>query len=103
MGGSCGRSLAPPARRRRISQGAPSRGGRGGAGTRSRARVTEDCVAASEWVDRVVEALRPLPDVDESAKARLLVAVAAERERDRERASRRTVSPRVNGWVVRIT
>ncbi len=42
-----------------------------------------------EIIERVAEALRPLPDVDAAAKARLLVAVAAERERDRESALRR--------------
>ncbi|MEO8624286.1 MAG: isoamylase early set domain-containing protein [bacterium] len=54
-------------------------------------------------LDRVVDALRPLPRVDESAKARLLVAVAAERERDRESAARSVGPRRVNRWVVRIT
>jgi hypothetical protein len=54
-------------------------------------------------LDRVVDALRPLPRVDESAKARLLVAVAAERERDRESATRTRVPRGVNRWTVRIT
>ncbi len=47
-------------------------------------------------LERVLASLRPLPAVDDAAKARLLVAVAAERERDRERASR-PARPR---WVV---
>ncbi|MEP7001978.1 MAG: isoamylase early set domain-containing protein [bacterium] len=54
-------------------------------------------------LDRVVDALRPLPRVDDSAKARLLVAVAAERERDRESAARVSVPRRMNRWVVRMT
>lgn len=40
-------------------------------------------------IARIADALRPLPAVDDSAKARVLVAVAAERERDREAAVRR--------------
>ena len=40
-------------------------------------------------LDLVLAELRPLPAVDDSAKARLLIAVAAERERDREQALRR--------------
>ncbi|MEP6732859.1 MAG: hypothetical protein ABJE10_19600 [bacterium] len=43
-----------------------------------------------EMIDRIAGVLRPLPVVDDSAKARVLVAVAAERERDREQATRRT-------------
>ncbi len=39
-------------------------------------------------LDQILSALRPLPAVDEAAKARVLIAVAAERERDRERAAR---------------
>ena len=54
-------------------------------------------------IDRVVEALRPLPAVDDSAKARLLIAVAAEREREREGALRRPVPRRVRRWVVRVS
>ena len=49
-----------------------------------------------EMIERISARLRPLPDVDPAAKARLLVAVAAERERDRERAARR---PGVIRWV----
>ena len=52
-------------------------------------------------LDRVVESLRPLPLVDDSAKARLLIAVAAERERDRERAMRRHAPRHVRRWIVR--
>lgn len=40
-------------------------------------------------LDQILSALRPLPTVDEAAKARVLIAVAAERERDREEAVRR--------------
>jgi hypothetical protein len=42
-----------------------------------------------ETVDRVAAALRVLPEVDPSARARLLVAVAAERARGRESAPAR--------------
>src|SRR4051794_965474 len=38
-----------------------------------------------EMIERLAAQLRPLPEVDPAARARLLVAVAAERERDRER------------------
>lgn len=37
----------------------------------------------NEMIERISAALRPLPEVDPSARARVLVAVAAERERDR--------------------
>ena len=40
-------------------------------------------------LDQIISALRPLPVVDEGAKARVLIAVAAEREREREQAVRR--------------
>lgn len=40
-------------------------------------------------LDQILSALRPLPQVDDAAKARVLIAVAAERERDREQAARR--------------
>jgi hypothetical protein len=50
-------------------------------------------------IDRIADALRPLPTVDESAKARLLVAVAAERERDRERTERRWFASRTARWI----
>ncbi|MEO8336130.1 MAG: isoamylase early set domain-containing protein [bacterium] len=42
-----------------------------------------------EMIDRIASVLRPLPQVDDSARARVLVAVAAERERAREEAVRR--------------
>jgi hypothetical protein len=42
-----------------------------------------------ETIDRLAAALRALPEVDPSARARLLVAVAAERARDRESAPAR--------------
>ena len=51
-------------------------------------------------INRVVESLRPLPVVDDAAKARLLIAVAAERERDRERAIRGHASRQLNRWIV---
>lgn len=54
-------------------------------------------------IDRVVESLRPLPVVDNSAKARLLIAVAAERERDRARAMRRHAPRRMSRWIIRGT
>jgi hypothetical protein len=54
-------------------------------------------------MERVVEALRPLPEVNPSAKARLLIAVAAERERDRESAVRRRASSGVTRWMIRGT
>jgi len=41
-----------------------------------------------EMIDRIAGVLRPLPQVDDSARARVLVAVAAERERAREAAAR---------------
>ena len=42
-----------------------------------------------ETIERIASALRPLPEVDASAKARVLVAVAAERAKAAERGSRR--------------
>ncbi len=42
-----------------------------------------------ETIGRIAGMLRPLPQVDASARARVLVAVAAERERAREDALRR--------------
>jgi hypothetical protein len=50
-----------------------------------------------EMIERLAARLRPLPDVDPAAKARVLVAVAAERARDRERQARRR--PRVIRWA----
>ena len=41
-----------------------------------------------EIIDRIAGVLRPLPQVDDAARARVLVAVAAERERAREDALR---------------
>ena len=52
-----------------------------------------------EMIDRVVGVLRPLPVVDESAKARVLVAVAAERERAREDAVRRRTRSDAGRWI----
>jgi hypothetical protein len=46
-----------------------------------------------EMIEAIAARLRPLPEVDPAARARLLVAVAAERERDRERALRRRPRP----------
>jgi hypothetical protein len=48
-----------------------------------------------ETIIRIAAALRPLPDVDPTQKARVLVAVAAERERARERRIRV-----VRGWRI---
>jgi hypothetical protein len=56
-----------------------------------------------EMIERIASVLRPLPQVDDSAKARVLVAIAAERERGRE-ALRRS-EPRRTGrtrWIVGI-
>ena len=52
-----------------------------------------------EMIDRVVGVLRPLPLVDDSAKARVLVAVAAERERAREDAVRRGTRRGAGRWI----
>ena len=53
-------------------------------------------------LDRVIASLRPLPAVDDLAKARLLIAVAAERERDREHAARqRAGAGRIARWAMR--
>jgi len=41
-----------------------------------------------ETIDRIASVLRPLPQIDDAARARVLVAVAAERERAREEALR---------------
>ena len=54
-------------------------------------------------LDRVVEALKPLPHVDETAKARVLIAVAAERERDREAAARQPIRRPMRTWVIGAT
>jgi hypothetical protein len=50
-----------------------------------------------ETIGRISAALRPLPEVDPSARARVLVAVAAERERDRRSAVR--LLPRRVWWA----
>jgi hypothetical protein len=42
-----------------------------------------------ETIERIAAALRPLPEVDSSAKARVLVAVAAERAKGSQRGTRR--------------
>ncbi|MEO6526087.1 MAG: isoamylase early set domain-containing protein [Gemmatimonadaceae bacterium] len=42
---------------------------------------------ADETIARIAAALRPLPDVDPSQKARVLVAVAAERQRARRKGA----------------
>ena len=52
---------------------------------------------ADETITRIAAALRPLPEVDETHKARVLVAVAAERERMRERRIRVARAWRVGG------
>lgn len=49
-----------------------------------------------DTIDRIAEALRPLPEVDPAARARVLVAVAAERERARERAQ---MERRGSRWI----
>jgi hypothetical protein len=53
-----------------------------------------------ETIERIASALRPLPEVDASAKARLLVAVAAERAKAAGRGSRRV--PRSLRWTAAI-
>ena len=52
-----------------------------------------------ETIVRIADALRPLPDVDPSDKARVLVAVAAERERMREQRARVARRWRVSGAI----
>ena len=52
-------------------------------------------------LDRVVESLRPLPAVDDAAKARVLIVIAAERERGRESAARRRAADRWSRWGIR--
>jgi hypothetical protein len=47
-----------------------------------------------EIIDRIAGVLRPLPQVDDAARARVLVAVAAERERAREDVLRRDLARR---------
>ena len=53
-----------------------------------------------EMIDRITAALRPLPEVDPSARARVLVAVAAERERDRA-SEKRVRTGRARVWWMR--
>lgn len=50
-------------------------------------------------LDQILSALRPLPAVDEAAKARVLIAVAAEREREREVAARRAARGGRRRWT----
>ena len=52
-----------------------------------------------EMIERFAARLRPLPEIDPAAKARVLVAVAAERERDREHARAARRGPRVLRWT----
>ena len=60
--------------------------------------MTED---TNEMIGRIADALRPLPAVNDAAKARVLVAVAAERERHREAQVRWQGRRRVSRWIVR--
>ncbi|MDB4890682.1 MAG: hypothetical protein JWL61_2537 [Gemmatimonadetes bacterium] len=57
-----------------------------------------------EMIDRIAGVLRPLPQVDDAARARVLVAVAAERERDREESLRRNLMRRGGRvrWLVAV-
>ena len=55
-----------------------------------------------ELFERVASALRPLPEVNPEAKARVLIAIAAERERDRQSAARAWVPSRGARWAARI-
>lgn len=57
---------------------------------------------ADETIIRIAAALRPLPEVDEAQKARVLVAVAAERERARARRSRVARAWRLGGGAAII-
>lgn len=50
-----------------------------------------DAPGADATIESIARALRPLPRVDDAAKARVLIAVAAERERARDAAARRVV------------
>lgn len=50
-------------------------------------------------LDQIVSALRPLPSVDDAAKARVLIAVAAERQREREDAARRAARGGRRRWT----
>src|SRR5258708_30106664 len=52
-------------------------------------------------IELVAKALRPLPQVGDAAKARVLIAVAAERERGREEVGRGGVWRRAGGWLAR--
>src|SRR5258705_13348178 len=52
-----------------------------------------------EMIERFAARLRPLPEIDPAAKARVLVAVAAERERDREHARAARLGPRILRWT----
>ncbi|MES2180430.1 MAG: isoamylase early set domain-containing protein [Gemmatimonadota bacterium] len=54
-----------------------------------------------EMLDRIVAELRPLPAVDDTAKARVLIAIAAERERDREALRRRAAGGARRSWLMR--
>lgn len=56
-----------------------------------------------ELLDRVVASLRPLPVVNDTAKAQVLIAIAAERERDRESAVRHRAPRRWTRWVAVAT
>jgi hypothetical protein len=53
-----------------------------------------------EMIARIADALRPLPTVNDEAKARVLVAVAAERERHREELVRGAGRRRVSRWLI---
>jgi hypothetical protein len=53
-----------------------------------------------ELIDAIADVLRPLPRVDDTAKARVLIAIAAQREREREASRRRTTWRRSYAWVV---
>ena len=57
-----------------------------------------------EMIDRIAGVLKPLPQVDDSARARVLVAVAAERERAREDALRHNLTHRGGRtrWLVGV-
>ena len=55
-----------------------------------------------ETITRIAQSLRELPQVDDTVRARLLIAVAAERERDREQAERRLASRGTRRWLTAL-
>ena len=52
-----------------------------------------------EMIERIAARLRPLPEVDPAARARVLVAVAATRQRDREQRGAARRGRRIVRWA----